>query len=644
MNRSESLNGWKKLFFRPTLRETIAVFITLVYLGFQVYRTFIVPQPPLIIRPIHVASVSLLCFLYVPFKTKGKSKLVQTAANIFDVFGYLASLYLLYYHITNYDRLISRINYLDAVSNMDRIACILVIILIMGGIYRTVGKPLAIFIAIAIIYGFTAPYLPGILYYQGLDMDKFTQLMIMGNEGIYGSATSAASGFLFWMMLFGGLFSGGSCGQVLIDLGLLAGAKSKDASAPAKAAVVSSGLFGMISGSAAANVASTGVFTIPMMKKVGYTPEEAGAIEAVASTGGQIMPPIMGTAAFLMADMLEINYLKIASAALAPGLIYYGAVFLLVHLLAKKRASQNKDYAPVEFKCEPIIPRLHLLSPVVVLMGAMAMGSTIQRAALYAIFTVILLNYIDKKERRKSTLELMEMVMLAAKRTATVGMPLCGCGIIIGIITMSGLASRLSIVISTVGSQFLWIGLLITMFGCMLLGMALPTVAAYLTAYVLFMPTLLGLGIDVLPANLFIFYFGIFAQITPPVCVASYTAAGIANSDSWKTGWKAFTYALCAFLAPFVFVYQPGVLLIGPFGEIVMAIGILVAGTFMLTIGLSGYFNMELSKIERSICIISGILICLPESVTDIIGFIMAATLIGYLIMKKKKMVVTKAV
>lgn len=642
MNYSDSLKGWKKLLVRDTKRETIAVFITLIYLCFQIYRTFITPLPPLLIRPIHVASVSLLCFLYVPFKTQGKSKLVKTFTNIFDVFGYVASIFVLYYHIANYDRLIARINYLDPVTNMDRITSILVIIIILGGIYRTVGKPLAIFIGIAIVYGFAAPHLPGILYYQGLTIDKFTQLMIMGNEGIYGSATSAASGFLFWMMLFGGLFSGGSCGQVLIDLGLLAGAKSKDASAPAKAAVVSSGLFGMISGSAAANVASTGVFTIPMMQKVGYTSEEAGAIEAVASTGGQIMPPIMGTAAFLMADMLEINYLKVASAALAPGLIYYGAVFLLVSLLAKKRSSQNKDYAPVEFKCEPIIPRLHLLSPVVVLMGAMAMGSTIQRAALYAIFTVILLNYIDKKERRKSTMELFEMVMLAAKRTATVGMPLCGCGIIIGIITMSGLASRLSIVISSIGSQYLWIGLLITMFGCMLLGMALPTVAAYLTAYVLFMPTLLGLGIEVLPANLFIFYYGIFAQITPPVCVASYTAAGIANADSWKTGWKAFTYALCAFFAPFVFVYQPGVLLIGTFGEIVMAIGILVAGTVMLTIGLAGYFGVELSKIERTLCIISGILICLPESSTDIVGIITAVLLIGYLTMKKKKLGFTK--
>lgn len=644
MERSDKLNGWRDLFFRPTLRETIAVFMTLIYLGFQIYRTFLVPQPPLIIRPVHVASVSLLCFLYVPFKTDGKSKLVKTCINIFDIFGYLASIFVLFYHLINYDRLISRINYLDPVTSVDRIACILVIIIIMGGIYRTVGKPLAIFIAIAISYGFLSPYLPGILYYQGLTIDKFTQLMIMGNEGIYGSATSAASGFLFWMMLFGGLFSGGSCGQVLIDLGLLAGAKSKDASAPAKAAVISSGLFGMISGSAAANVASTGVFTIPMMKKVGYTSEEAGAIEAVASTGGQIMPPIMGTAAFLMADMLEINYLKIASAALVPGLIYYGAVFLLVDLLAKKRLLQNRDFAPVEFKCEPIIPRLHLLSPIVVLMGAMALGSTIQRAALYAIFTVIILNFIDKKERRKSVLELFEMVMLAAKRTATVGMPLVGCGIIIGIITMSGLASRLSIVISTVGANYLWIGLLITMFGCMLLGMALPTVAAYLTAYVLFMPTLLQLGIPVLPANLFIFYYGIFAQITPPVCVASYTAAGIANSDSWKTGWKAFTYALCAFFAPFVFVYQPGVLLIGSLFEIVTAIGVLVAGTIMLTIGLAGYSFVELNKVERALCIISGILICLPESNTDIAGFAISIALIINMILKKKKVIVAKEV
>ena len=528
----------------------------------------------------------------------------------------------------------TRLAYLDALYWYDIVTCILVIALIVGGILRTVGLPLAIFIGVAIAYGFFAPYLPGILYYQGLNLGKFTELMIMGNSGIYGSALSAASGFLFWMMLFGGLFSGGACGQVLIDIGLLAGAKANDASAPAKAAVCSSCLFGMISGSAAANVASTGVFTIPMMKKCGYTPEEAGSIEAVASTGGQIMPPIMGTAAFLMADMLDINYLTIAGAALGPGLIYYAAVFVMVDLLAKKKKAANIGFELTKVEHEPILPRIHLLSPIVVLMGAMALGTTIQRAALYAILTVLILNFVDKKERRRSIPQILEELMVATKRTATVGMPLCGCGIIIGIITMTGLATRLSILICSIGGTHLWIGLLIAMIGCMLLGMALPTVAAYLTAYVLFMPTLLKLGIDILPANMFLFYYGIFAQITPPVCVASYTAAGIANSNSWKTGWKAFSYALCAFLAPFVFVYQPGVLLIGSFAEIVYAIFTLAAGTFVLTVGLAGYFTVGLTKLERVLCVVCGVFICLPESTTDLIGYIGAIVVMALILLR----------
>jgi len=448
---------------------------------------------------------------------------------------------------------------------------------------------------------------------------------------------SAASGFLFWMMMFGGLFSAGSGGRCLIDIGMLAGAKSKDNSAPAKAAVVSSGLFGMISGSAAANVAATGVFTIPLMKKAGYTPEEAGAIEAVASTGGQIMPPVMGTAAFLMADMLEINYLQIAKSAIVPGLIYYAAVFVLVDLLAKKRVARE-SYVPMKVENEPILPRLYLLLPIVVLMGALGIGFTIQRASLFAMYSILILNFIGKKSERQSVGEIFETVMVAAKRTTSVGAPLCGCGIIIGIITFTGLATRLSTIIITIGGQHLWIGLLITMVGCMLLGMALPTLAAYLTAYVLFLPTLRALGIGALPANLFIFYFGIFAQITPPVCVASYTAAGIAGAKSWDTGWKAFTYAACAFFAPYVFVYQPGVLLMGTGFEIVGAIFTLAFGTFMLTVGLAGYLFFPMGMYERVLFACSGVLICIPEQLTDIVGFIVAFVLIVWQVVKRSRM------
>jgi TRAP transporter 4TM/12TM fusion protein len=320
----------------------------------------------------------------------------------------------------------------------------------------------------------------------------------------------------------------------------------------------------------------------------------------------------MGAAAFLMADMLEINYLEIASAALVPGLIYYSAVFLLVHLLAKKR-SRTGTYTPIKIESEPILPRLYMLLPVAVLVGALASGYTIQRSALYGILSCILIGIISPKKYRLSIIEIFNMVVEATRRAATVAAPLAGCGIIIGIISMTGLASRMSVVISSLGSGFIWVGLLISMIGCMLLGMALPTLAAYLTAYVLFIPTLLNLGIGILPANLFIFYFGIFAHITPPVCIASYTAAGIAGSKSWDTGWKAFTYSLCAFFAPFVFVYQPGILLMGTFWEIVSAIFTLAFGTMMLTFGLAGYVFKHLTRLERTLSILSASLSLSPS-------------------------------
>jgi TRAP transporter 4TM/12TM fusion protein len=430
------------------------------------------------------------------------------------------------------------------------------------------------------------------------------------------------------MMLFGGLFGAGAGGSVLIDIGLKAGSKAKDNSAPAKAAVISSCLFGMISGSASANVASTGVFTIPMMKKVGYSPEEAGAVEAAASTGGQIMPPVMGTAAFLMADMLEINYLTIATAALIPGLIYYASLFLLVHLLAKKRVNRGEYVTVDPQKMEPILPRLIGLLPVVSMLGAMALGFTIQRAALYAILTVLVVNFLGPKKYRNSIVQLFKEIMTATQKASVVCMPLCGCGIVIGILTMSGLASRLSAVITSMGGDFLWVGLIITMIGCILLGMALPTTASYLMGYVLFLPTLRGIGIPILPANLFIFYFGIFAQVTPPVCMATYTAAGIAGGNFWKTGWTAFSFVLVAIFAPYVFVYQPGILLIGTLLEIIHSTGILIIGTFFLTLGVSGYFLAPISKLERTLFVIAGILVCIPETISDIVGLVIGVALV----------------
>lgn len=593
----------KELLIRDTVRETAAVWVTLAYLCFQLYRTFLNPLPPLILRPIHVTLMCLLCYLSVPVDKESSllKKIINTGLEWLSI---LSTPFLLWYAVTQYSRLNSRISYLDPVQLIDHIACILLVVLILGIIWRTIGKVLAIFIMIFIAYVWVAPYLPGVLHYDGMSLDKFTDLIIMGTNGIFGSATSASSTFVFWVMIFGTLFATTGGGDVLIDIGIKAGARSNDNSGPAKAAVVASGLMGMISGSAAANVSGTGTITIPMMKKAGYTPESAGAIESVASTGGQIMPPIMGTSAFIMAEMLGISYGKIATSAIIPAAVYYISVFILVTLMAKKsvRNGQRVEMPPIK---EKILPRLYLLAPVVVMVAVLGMGFTIQRAAIYAIGTVLVLNVISPKMRH-SPKKVVAEFLNATRRTGTVAIPVSGCGIIIAVVSITGLATRISNLIFEVGSVNILLGCLITMVGVMLLGMALPTVAAYLTAFVLFVPTLRALGIDNLAANMFILYFGVFAQITPPVCVASYTAAGIAGADSWKTGWTAFSYSIVAFLAPFMFVVKTGLLLQGSIMDIVSATAILMVGTIFLDIGVAGYLKTPMKRVERILFVASG--------------------------------------
>ena len=633
LNKKSIGQQLKETFIKDTPKATLAVFLTCAYLLFQLYRTFINPMVPMLVRPIHVSSVGVLCVLLTP--SKAKSKAGKAIAAFWDVFAVVSLFFHIWYALSQFERLGIRINYLDAVLPVDYIECIGIMILIFLGIYRTVGLSLCVFMGIFVAYAFTARYLPGMLFYGNMTIAKFVDLMIMGGDGIYGVATGAGAGFMYWIMIFGSLFGTCGGGQVLIDLGVKLGARSHDNSGPAKAAVVASGLMGMISGSAAANVAGTGVMTIPMMKKAGYASEEAGAIEAAASTGGQIMPPIMGTGAFLMAEMLGISYLAICKAAIIPAGLYYAAIFILVHQLAKKRANSG-EYIEMDVECEPILPRLYLLSPIVVLVICICIGTTLQRAALFGIATILVLNVISPK-MRFGPVHILNQIISATRLAANTNQPISGCGIIIGVVTLSGLATRMSTVISSMPDSMMWLGLIITMLGCMLLGMALPTVAAYLTAYVLFIPTLKKMGIDTLAANMFIFYFGIFAQITPPVCIASYTAAGIADAKPWDTGWRGMVFASVAFFAPFAFVYEPGILMSGSLWQILTDSGVLLLGTAFLVFGVAGYFKTFIPMWQRVLLAFAGILTCIPEAFTDYMGFALGFVMLGLNVAKYMK-------
>lgn len=609
-----------------TLRTQASIVVCIAWLSFQLYIAVFVPFHPILQSPVHLLFALTLVFLNNPFTKKPDKKWL----NIIDILIFVGIMYEFYYFISQTERLQTRVPYISEITMMDKVAMVLLVVILLEAVRRVLGMILYTFIIAFIAYAWFGRYMPIILRYKGTNLDQFTELMVMGSDGIFGAPLSTSANYIFYFIIFGVLFAACGGGKLLMDIGMKFSDKSSGG--PAKAAVVSSGLMGMVSGSAVANVSTTGVMTIPMMKKVGYTPEQAGAIEAVASTGGQIMPPLMGIGAFIMAEMLGIKYGQVALSAIIPALAYYLSIFLLVDFVAKKQKLSDQE-SKVFFEVGPIFPRLYLLIPAIVLVYYIIKGASLMRAGIVGIAFVLIINIISKfisnGENYVPLKEIGKQLIQGAKQASEIAIPTAACGIIIGIVIQSGLATKLSTIISRVGSGSLAPALIIAAVGCILLGMALPTVAAYLVSNVLFVPVIIKLGVDPLPANMFVFYFGIIAQITPPVCVASFTAAGIADADSWNTGWIGFSYATVAFLIPFVFVYNPEILLMGTTMEIIRATTILFFGTYILAGGVAGYFFIPLEKLwERIVFVGTAIFLIVPEIISTLIGLALGVFLI----------------
>ena len=618
-----------------SIRNYILNTIVVIFIGFQLYLALIKPLDPMLQNPMHLILALLVIFIVNPADKNSGKKWMK----LLDIPFFAGIIFLLYYTIVEFPRLSIRVQYVDIVTAMDKMATVICILVLLEAVRRTLGKILFIFILLFIIYDWLGMYCPGILYFKGTNMRSFTETMMLGSGGIFGTPLYTSATSLFYFILFGAFFSQCGGGQLLIDFGMKF--SNKSAGGPAKAAIISSGLMGMISGSAVANVSTTGVMTIPMMKKVGYEPHQAGAIEAVASTGGQIMPPIMGVGAFIMAEMLGVPYKTVAFAAIIPALAYYGSVFFLVTFMAKKEAIvSDKEAVTIEIK-DPLLERVYMIIPAIVLVIYIISGKSLMRSGMVGIFAVLLCNLFSKFYKGgkyyQSLRTTADTAVDGVKQASNIAIPTAACGIIIGVVIQSGLATRFSNIIAKIGTSHLSIALIIAMFGCMLLGMALPTVAAYLVSNILFVPVLIKLNVNPLSANMFVFYFGIMAQITPPVCLASYTAAGIAGADSLKTGFTGFMYALVAFLVPFVFVYNPELLLMGTPAEIAKATAILFFGTYLLAGAISGYMVAPLNKFNRAILFIGALCMIAPETITDIIGLVIGVYIIAAGLLKKKK-------
>ena len=608
----------------PTWRFWALAVIALLYLGVQIYAKVIRPLDAWVQVPMHLYIGLIVAFLFKPLAVTYKRNWLWSI----DLLMMAVCSVCLYYFVTHVDYLNYYILSVTRMTFMDLFVAFATIVILMEAVRRTLGKTLFFVILFFVAYAFWGQYVPGTFQFAGMSLRQFAETMTMGLNGIFGSPLSISASTIFYFMVFGSIFATTGGGQVLIDLGMKT--SNKSCGGPAKAAVISSGLMGMISGSAVANVTTTGVLTIPLMKRTGYTPEEAAAVESVASTGGQIMPPIMGAGAFIMAELLGIQYGEVATRALIPALAYYFAAFCTVHLLARKKQLCKVQDAVVN--TAPILPRLYRLLPMLIVIVMIFTGSSLPRAALIGTALSLISGFLSK-ETRLNFKQFISVILDGTRQAVSIAIPTAACGIMIGIVARSGVAVKIAKLIALSGNNSLLVALLVAAAGCILLGMALPTVAAYLIANVLFVSSiqklLLGIGmatpVAAFVANMFIFYFGVIAQITPPVCLASFTAAGIAGGSSWKTGWKAFAFASTAFLVPFVFAYDPSILLFGTVPQIAYSTFVVGMGAFLLATALAGYQFGAIPMWERIVIACAAVMMIIPESVSDYIGFAIGA-------------------
>ena len=506
------------------------------------------------------------------------------------------------------------------------------VIALMEVTRRSVGWPILIvaaaFIVYALSYGLTNPDFFGRVRY-------LIRNLFYTKEGIMSTPVNVCSKYIVVFIVFGAFLERTGISDFFISLANCAAGRY--AGGPAKVAVISSALCGMVSGSSVGNTVTTGSVTIPMMKDTGYKPEFAGAVEAAASTGGQIMPPIMGAAAFLMADFVGVPYSNIIVRAILPAVLYFTGIFISVHLEAKRLGLKGipKEKLP---KFGILIRKIYLLLPLVMLViwvsGNMM---TMQRAASFAILLTIAVGLVDS-ENRITPFKIFEALEAGGRGTITVGAACGVAGIISGTITMTGLANELINAIVNVAGDKLIIALVLTMLCCIVLGMGVPTTANYCIMAATCAPILIRMGVPVLAAHFFVFYFGIVADITPPVALAAYAGSAIAKSNPMKTAFNASRLAIAVFIVPYVFAYSPSMLLIETNALEVIQISLTsLIGIFGVSSGLEGYLFTKMNPIIRAVFVIGGLMLIVPSLMTDLIGLgLIAAACVFQFTMGKK--------
>ncbi len=609
---------WKKI-------TTVMLFC---FTMFQLYTSLLGTFPAQLQRMIHLGFVITLAFLLYPATSKSN----KTKISVFDYIFSGGFLCIVTYYVTNYNAIINRSG---SYNQMDIIVGIIGIILVMEACRRVVGWPIVIIATIFIGYAYFGRSIPGFLNHRGYGVERIATHLFYTTEGIIGLPLGTCSTFIFLFILFGAFLEKTGIGQFFIDVAnSIAGFA---AGGPAKVAVLTSALQGTISGSSVSNTVSTGSFTIPLMKSLGYKPEFAAAVEAAASTGGQIMPPIMGAAAFLIAEAVGVPYLEVAKAAIIPAILYFTGIWMMIHLEAKKLGLVGipREQLP---KVGPILKeRGHLILPIIVIIVLLAMDKSPIYAATRGILAAIIAPYL-RKSTHVPLKDLFEALINGARNIISVA---CACGvagIIVGIVTLTGVGLKLGGGLIAAAGGMIGLTLFFTMVTSLILGMGVPTTANYLITSTIAAPIVMQLGVPALAAHLFTFYFGILADITPPVALAAYAGSAIAKGNPFKTGVQATKLAIAAFIIPYIFVMNPALIMIDTTALEVVRITITsLVGMFGISGGMTGWVYGYANPLERVILIIGGLLLINPSVITDIAGIGIIAAILFYQKLKYKK-------
>lgn len=601
-------SSYRRLSGKPALTVgAIAVAFSL----FQLYTALFGVLDAAIQRAVHLSFGLLLVFLLYPTGRRSDRRRIRW----WDVAVALIAAGMPVYIIVFYKDLVNRAGLVTAT---DMVIGIVGMLAVLEAVRRVVGWPLLTVVLLFLTYAFAGPYLPGMFAHRGASVATLVQHLFFTTEGMFGIPLGVSATFIFLFILFGAFLEKTGIGKFFIDLSnAVAGWAS---GGPAKVAVLTSALEGTVSGSSVANTVGSGSFTIPLMKSLGYRPEFAAAVEASASTGGQLMPPIMGAAAFLMAEFLNIPYIEVAKAAAIPAILYFAGIWIEVHFEAKKLGLRGLRREELPNVRKVFAEKGHLFLPLVAIIFLLVHGYTPMKAALYAIVMSVVSSFL-RRSTRVSFRDVIGALEQGARSALGVVVATAAAGIIVGVVTLTGLGLKLASNLVDLAGGNLFLTLIATMVTSLILGMGVPTTANYVITSTIAAPALVMLGVPRLAAHLFAFYFGIVADITPPVALAAYAGSGIAKSNPLKTGIEATKLAIAAFIIPYVFVLSPSLILIDAtagaiiHNSITATLGMLGVGA-----GVVGFLNTKLRWYERAMLFAGGLLLIDPGLNTDLIG------------------------